>query len=150
MSLPPNPVVGALAGAALGALFLGLGGRIVMRILAIIIAREPTFSIGGSLEIIAYGALVGMVSGAVFALARPILPEQWPLGGLLLAAIAYPVTILTLPAHIADTARPFAAMMPTVLALFGFCFLLFGAGLARLSCRASSPAPADDPAAPRE
>ncbi len=148
--MPRSLVVGALSGAVLGVLFLGLGGRIVMRILAVIIAREPAFSLGGSLEIIAYGAIVGTVSGAVFALARPFTPEHWSISGLLLAAIAYAGTILTLPAHIADTARPFAAMMPTVLMLFGLCFLLFGLGMARLSYRASSPTPADDPAAPRE
>ena len=52
-------IVGAIGGAALGALILGLGGRIVMRLLAMMIARDATFSMAGSLEVIAYGAIVG-------------------------------------------------------------------------------------------
>ena len=143
-----NLVIGAILGAALGALILGLGGRIVMRILAVTIAREPTFSIGGSLEVIAYGAIVGLVSGGAFALAQAILPERRWVGGLLLAAFAYAGTIATLPAHIADTATPFADRMPAVLLLFGLCFLLFGLATAYLSSRGSSLKQAAAQAAP--
>ena len=141
---------GAIAGMVLGALVLGLGGRLVMRILALAIARDPLFSIGGSLEVIAYGAIIGMASGAVFVLAHPILPERWWIAGMIMAAVTYAGTILTLPAHIADTARPFASMMPAVLALFGMCFLVFGLAMARLSSLWSSPAQEAAPAAPRE
>ncbi|HUE79517.1 MAG TPA: hypothetical protein VMN38_07790 [Sphingomicrobium sp.] len=142
--------VGALIGATLGALFLGVGGRIVMRLLAIMISRDPAFSIGGTFEVATYGAIVGSVSGAAFALCRPILPGRWWAQGAMLAALAYAGTIATLPAHIADTARPFAGQMTTVLLLFGFCFALFGLAMARLSSSGTSPAPADAPAAPPE
>lgn len=119
-----------------------------MRILAGSIGREPAFSFGGSLEIIAYGAIVGLVSGAVVASARRILPGRWWIQGLIIGLTTYAVTILTLPAHIADTARPFSGMMPTVLALFGTCFLLFGLALARINSRASSPVREAAPIAP--
>jgi hypothetical protein len=143
-------IVGALAGAMFGALFIGLGGRMVMRLLAVAIAREPAFSFGGSLEVIAYGAIVGLVSGGAFGLARPILPERRWFGGLLLTMITYAGTILTLPAHIAETARPFADRMPVVLLLFGVCFLLFGLATAYFNSLWSSPAPAAAPASPPE
>jgi hypothetical protein len=143
-------IVGALAGAMLGALFIGLGGRMVMRTLAVAVAREPAFSIGGSLEVIAYGAIIGLVSGAAFALARSVLPGRRWIGGLLLATISYAGTIATLPAHIADTARPFADRMPVVLLLFGLCFLLFGLATAYFNSRGSSPVPAAAPASPPE
>jgi len=134
----------------LGALFLGLGSRIVMRLLAVSIARDPAFSLGGTLEIVAYGAIVGAVSGAAFALGRPVMPGRWWVQGLMLAALAYAGTIATLPEHIADTTRPFADQMRLVLALFGLCFLLFGLVVARVSSRGSSPAPEAAPAAPPE
>ncbi|HEU0311140.1 MAG TPA: hypothetical protein VFR36_07985 [Sphingomicrobium sp.] len=133
MSYLRRTVIGALAGALLGALFMGLGGRIVMRLLANIIARDPAFSIGGSLEVIAYGAIIGAVSGSAFFLCRPILPGRWWTQGVALAGLAYAGTVATLPAHIADTARPFAGQMTLVLLLFGLCFLLFGFVIARFS-----------------
>jgi hypothetical protein len=138
------------AGAALGALILGLGGRMVMRLLALTIDRDPSFSLGGTAEIVAYGSIVGFMSAALLAIARPILPRRWPIRGLILAALGYAGTIATLPAHIADTARPFADRMPLVMALFGLCFLLFGLALARLNSLWSSPAPAAAPAVPPE
>ena len=139
-----------VAGALLGALILGLGGRIVMRLLALAIARDPSFSVGGTAEVIAYGAIVGVMSAVLLAIARPFLPRRWPIQGLMLAALGYAGTIATLPEHIANTARPFADRMPLVLALFGLCFLLFGPALARLSSLWSSPASAAGPAAPPE
>lgn len=139
-----------VAGAVLGALVLGLGGRIVMRLLALAVGRGPAFSLGGTTEVVAYGAIVGVISAALFAMARAILPRRWPIQGLILAGLSYGGTIGTLPAHIAQTARPFADRMPLVLTLFGLCFLLFGLALARFSSLSSSPVPAASPAAPPE
>ena len=143
-------IVGAIGGAALGALILGLGGRIVMRLLAMMIARDATFSMAGSLEVIAYGAIVGAVSGAIFSVTRSNLPTPWPIQGILLATLSYAGTIATLPAHIADTARPFAGRMPIVLLLFGLCFLLFGLATAYFNSLWSSPATAAAPVSPPE
>ena len=139
-----------VAGAVLGALVLGLGGRLAMRLLALAIDRGPAFSIGGTAEVVAYGAIVGVMSAALFAMARPILPRRWPIQGLIIAGLSYGGTIVTLPAHIAETARPFADRMPLVLTLFGFCFVLFGLALARFSSLWSSPTSAAAPAAPPE
>ncbi len=145
-----NVIGGAVVGATLGALILGLGGRIMMRLLAVMIERDPAFSLGGSLEVVAYGAIVGAVSGAVFALLRPIMSWGWLTQGILLATLTYFGTIATLPAHIAETARPFAGQMPFVLLLFGLCFTAFGLTMARVSSRGSNPAPEAAPIAPRE
>lgn len=138
-----------LTGALLGTLLLGLAGRTVMRLLAHVIDRAPVFSVGGTVEVMAYGTIVGSVSGAGFTVVR-LLPLRWQARGILLAALSYAGTIATLPAHIADTARPFAERMPVVYALFGLCFLSFGLALAWTSCLWSSPGPAAAPDAPRE
>lgn len=103
-----------------------------MRLLALLIARDGVFSVGGSLEVIAYGAIVGCVSGAAFAALRPYVRGPWWVQGIVLGVVTFAGTIVTLPAHIADTARPFAGQMAIVLALFGLCFALFGLAIARL------------------
>jgi len=121
-----------LMGVTLGALFLGLGGRIAMRLLAVVIARDGVFSLGGSLEVVAYGAIVGGVSGAAFAALSPYIRGRWWAHGLALGSVSFAGTIATLPAHIAETARPFGGQITTLLALFGICFALFGLALARL------------------
>ncbi len=150
MILARRLAVGATSGAVIGGLMLGIGGRIVMRLLALMLERGPAFSIGGTTEIVAYGAIVGAVAGAMFALGRPLLPARWPVQGLVVAILTYAATIATLPSHIAETARPFADRMPVVLLLFGLCFLAFGLAMARVSSRASSPAQEAAPTAPLE
>ena len=150
MSRLRRMVIDTLAGATLGALFLGLGARIAMRLLAISIGRDTGFSLGGSLEVIAYGAIIGTITGALWALFHKWLAGPWWAHGTALGLISYAGTIATLPAHLADTARPFADQMTAVLALFGLCFLLFGLTLARVSSGGSSRARAGAPAGPRE
>jgi hypothetical protein len=112
------------AGAGLGALFVGLGGRGAMRLLALRMGNEGVFSLGGSAEVVLYGTIVGAAGGAAVALLEPWLrPRPWLVAGPLFGLALYAGTAFTLPAHIADTARPFAQIMPLVWLLFGLCFL---------------------------
>lgn len=55
-----------VAGALTGALVLGVGGRMVMRLAALIGGRAPGFSWGGSLEVVAAGALYGAAGGLLW------------------------------------------------------------------------------------
>jgi hypothetical protein len=123
------------AGAALGAVILGGGGRAVMRVLALSIGNPAVFSLGGSLEVVLYGAIVGLAGGFVAALAAPALRRHPLAGGVLLGLLVYAGAVATLPAHIAATARPFAAHMPLVWSLFGLCFLLWGLAVGRFARR---------------
>jgi len=50
---------GVMLGAILGALVLGIGGRIAMRGVAIVQEWPPTFSFGGSATIVMFGTLAG-------------------------------------------------------------------------------------------
>lgn len=118
-------------GALFGAILLGLGGRVVMRLLTMHDGREPGFSFGGTLEIMLYGAIIGLVAGLVFALLPAPLRKNWIASGLIFGLLVYAGTILTLPAHIAGTAAPFSDILPLVLFGFGLCFLAFGLALAR-------------------
>lgn len=121
------------AGALLGALFVGLGGRAAMRLLALRIGHEGVFSLDGSAEIVLYGTIVGAAGGAAIALLEPWLRARWFFAGPLFGLALYAGTVFTLPAHIADTARPFAEIMPLVWLLFGLCFLGWGLVMGKIA-----------------
>ena len=104
-----------LLGAASGALFLGAGGRLVMRAFALATDRFPTFSVGGSLHVILAGAIAGAVGGLIlFALVRWLPKPPW-LRGLTFSAVCYLVAI-----------PGFRPPQPLVFALFAPAFLAYG------------------------
>lgn len=130
-----QPALLIAASCLFGAAILGAGGRFVMRLLALANEMPAVFSLGGSFEVILYGAIVGLAGGIPAAiLARALRRSPLP-GGLLLGLAVYSATVATLPAHIADTARPFVPIMPLVWSLFGLCFLLWGIAVAKVAVR---------------
>ena len=60
----------ALVGALVGLPILGVGGRILMRVIAHWEGRVPGFTVGGTLTILFYGTLAGLAGGAVHGLTR--------------------------------------------------------------------------------
>jgi len=128
-------LMGAVTGLVLGAVLLGAGGRLVMRGLALLDGRAVAFSMGGSAEVLLYGAIVGAITGAAYSLVPGPFRRRWIAAGMLLGAASYSGTLLTLPPHIALTAAPFAEHMVAVHAGFGGCFLVFGLALARTARR---------------
>jgi len=104
-----------LLGAATGALFLGAGGRLVMRLFALATGRFPTFSVRGALNVVLAGAMAGAVGGLIlFALARWLPKPPW-LRGLTFSAVCYLVAI-----------PGFRPPQPLVFALFAPVFLAYG------------------------
>ena len=117
-----------LLGAATGALFLGAGGRLVMRLFALATGRFPTFSVGGTLHVILAGTIAGAVGGLIlFALAR-WLPKRLWLRGLIFSAVCYVVAI-----------PGFRPPQPLVFALFAPSFLAYGFTVAILWARVVDP-----------
>src|SRR2546422_2696966 len=113
-----------LLGVATGALFLGAGGRLVMRLFALATGRIPSFSARGTLTVVLAGAVAGAVGGLIlFALAR-LLPRRPWLRGLTLGAVCYVVAI-----------PGFRPPQPLVFALFAAAFLAYGLTLAVLWSR---------------
>lgn len=125
----------AVLGSLLGALVLGVGGRAVMRLLTYYDGRDPGFSWGGSLEIILYGAIVGAVSGALYAAASRHLGVNRHILGAAWGLLTYIGTVATLPSHIADTAAPFAGIIVIVHVAFAAVFLVFGWLLTRYAAK---------------
>ncbi len=106
-----------------------------MRLLALYRDIPPGFSTGGSLEVVAYGAIVGSVTGLFLAIAMTTVSMPIRYSGPLVALLSYAGTIATLPRHIAATVQPFAGDMAIVLSLFSVCFLIFGYVLALVLAR---------------
>src|SRR5262245_4937472 len=65
----------ALAGMVVGVVVLGVGGRLAMRLVALIIHQVPHLGAGASLGILLIGGIQGTVAGAVYGLT---LQRPWP------------------------------------------------------------------------
>ena len=112
-----------LLGAASGAVFLGAGGRLAMRVFAVATARVPTFSVRGSLTVVLYGALVGAIGGALYYAVVCFVPSRFLPGrgwlrGVVFAGLGY---VLASPGF-----RPPQLL---VFALFAPAFLGYGLAL---------------------
>jgi hypothetical protein len=57
---------GVLLGTALGAIVLGVGGRIAMRLAALAVEQEPEFTVGGSATVMGAGAIAGAGAAILF------------------------------------------------------------------------------------
>jgi len=118
-----------LAGLACGTLILSVGGRVLMRGIALASGGSGGFSLGGSLEVVAVGALYGALGGLLL-LAFPLRLGRWRPA--LHAAILFVVVALTSPA--ARGAASGVGMPGRLVALlaFGGLFLAYSFALAAL------------------
>ena len=110
-----------LAGLASGALVLGIGGRVLMRLLALATGRATGFSLGGSFEVVAAGALYGALGGALLLLV-PARLRGW-------RAPLHAAALFTVVALSSDAARGAASSVATparLAALLAFGVLLLG------------------------
>jgi hypothetical protein len=73
-SILPSVVVGAVV----GLIVLGVGGRIIMRIIAHWEGRHPVLSPGGTFNIVMMGTIAGTAAGIIFGLLRRFI-NSYPL-----------------------------------------------------------------------
>ena len=88
----------AVAGiAGLGAGLVGGGlARVAMRIFAVEIGAHGAFTIGGTLGILVFGLLIGIVAANVYIAIRAVVPGPWPVPAIVLGAAAAALVIATL------------------------------------------------------
>ena len=67
---------GGLAGALVGALVLGAGGRMVMRAIAQVTDQGVYFTLRGSMTVVGTGAAFGAVGGTLFVLSQWLFPDR--------------------------------------------------------------------------
>ena len=66
-----------MRGALLGVLILGIGGRLLMRVIAHMEGRVPAFTLPGSLTVVFAGTVAGAFAGLIYYLLRRFLSEPW-------------------------------------------------------------------------
>jgi hypothetical protein len=106
---------GPLLGAMLGLPILGVGGRLVMRLLTVLTDAPAAASVEGTLTVLAAGTVSGIGGGLLYAVLTRLLPRhRWLRGALFAAALV----LLTL--------RGLHPVRPVPLALFLPLALLYG------------------------
>ena len=102
-----------LVGTATGTLFLGVGGRLVMRGLALAAGRPSGFSFGGTFSVILSGAIAGFVGGVLLFVAARLVPVLLRFRGLVFGLFCY---ALATPGFRPPELVVFALFAPTLLA----------------------------------
>jgi hypothetical protein len=76
----------ALMGALVGLPILGVGGRILMRVIAHWEGRVPAFSVGGTITVLFMGTMAGVAGGAVHGILRRLI-NSMPARNILFAIV---------------------------------------------------------------
>lgn len=61
----------------LGMIILGIGGRLLMRVVAHMEGRSPVFTPEGSIAVVFWGTLAGAFSGGIYHLLRRFVRKPW-------------------------------------------------------------------------
>ena len=120
-----NVLIGLLGGMVSGTMVLGIGGRLLMRGIAIMAGGSGNFSWGGSMEVVLLGVLIGICSGIFMGLSIPFSMRNKLVWGLFHGFLAY-LMVLVLPIGGKGAARGFPDLQLTIHLLFGGLFLLYG------------------------
>ena len=124
IQLPRRSLPTALAlGAVVGTIFLGIGGRIAMRIFAIFEGRAPGWSFEGTMTVVFMGAVFGTTGGLLLWLGRRYFKRSPVARG---ALFWIPLTLLYLRVLSPLTTNSLIAFTPFVVA--------YGAVLYRVFC----------------
>lgn len=128
--------IGSISGIC-GGIVLGIGGRASMRAIALGAGLPPGFSLGGTVEVLLTGLLIGVPAAFAFVLLRRFLPRRSisagaPFGALLLLAL----TILPPPA--ARSAAASVDRLGVTLVAFAPVFIAYGVLVAWVADRMSS------------
>lgn len=66
-----------LRGTLLGLVILGIGGRLIMRVVAHMEGRVPVFTPEGTVMVVFYGTVAGILSGVIYHLLRRFVHKPW-------------------------------------------------------------------------
>jgi hypothetical protein len=107
-----------------------------MSVIALLAGLRPSWSLGGTLEVIGFGALAGMPSGLVWGLVEHAVPGKPLEKGIGYGVLVF-LVILLLPIQAKRAAFGFPQLLPVTVALFAGLFVIYGMGLARAVERCS-------------
>ncbi len=66
-----------LRGTLLGLVILGIGGRLLMRVIAHMEGRIPAFTPGGSMTVVFAGTVAGTLAGLIYHVLRRFVRRSW-------------------------------------------------------------------------
>ncbi len=66
-----------IRGTLLGLVILGIGGRVLMRVIAHMEGRIPVFTPEGSIAVVFFGTVAGAGSGVIYYLLRRFVRKPW-------------------------------------------------------------------------
>lgn len=122
--------IGLLSGIASGAVVLGVGGRLAMRLVALMASTPTGFTMGGTLEVIGTGTLMGAASGPLYVFLRQVVPSPRLVKGAAFGALLF-VCLVALPPPAARSAvSGIGHPLTPILFLFGALFVGYGLALA--------------------
>jgi hypothetical protein len=124
-----------LAAVLSGAVFLGIGGRIAMRVLALAVGRPTNFGTGATAGIILIGAVLGLVGGIAFAIVASRLPGSPLVKGLLFGTLFLAVLIPLQPAAVQEEIAAFRGHLMVATMSFWILFCGYGVTLASVAAR---------------
>jgi hypothetical protein len=123
--------IGFLSGVA----FLGIGGRLAMRALALAVDRPTNFGLAATLGIIFIGAVLGLAGGLVFALVARGLPGKPAVKGPVFGTLFLAGLIPLQPPAVQEEIAAFHGHLLLATVCFGLIFCGYGLTLASLSAR---------------
>ena len=129
----------ALTGLVAGVLILGIGGRVAMRAVAIIIHQTAHFGPGATLGILMIGAILGVLTGVLYGV---LFEDMWrdrvAVKGVLYGTLLFVVLVLTQPPAIRAEVAAARSYMWQIALLFWAVSVLYATVLAsRLRAPAS-------------
>ncbi len=122
---------GALAGLLAGAVIGGIGARLAMRVVALVVGSQPSFTLTGTVLIVLMGAILGIPLGLLYIALRRVWrgPDGWL--GLLMGVTL--LLLLVVPLFTSQPGGEFGLLSPLAgIALFGVLPVGFGLALAWL------------------
>lgn len=124
-------LIGLSAGLLVGTILIGVGGRFVMRVIALMGGLQGGFSWGGSLEVVLLGLIIGALSGAIYGLLHSYLFSNRWITGTLYGLIVF-LAIIVLPIEGKGAAKGFPDLQWAVYLFFGVLHIAYGVVLAFL------------------
>lgn len=126
---------GALAGAVPGLLVLGIGGRLVMSLIAWRAGIPVGYSLGGTLEVIITGVLFGLGGGLIYGTLVAVWRSDRVSIGAAFGLLYFAVLALYPPAAARSAASGVPQERPLVLFAFGALFVAYGVSVAAMMRR---------------
>ncbi len=113
-------------------IFIAIGGRFAMHVLALFTHQPLTFSIEGTIAALVFSTSIGVIGGILFSLVGRHLPGSQASKGGYFGLLLFIVLIPMLPAPIQEDALSLGRYIPLAITIFGLLLMGFGATLSFL------------------